>query len=422
MEDKNKGFRARGISFVILSMFSWAIFSFTCMNAYGVWVPAVAEKHGIEFADLNMWNTYGGLVAAVMTFVAALFVRRFGSRITLLLGLGLCGLNFLLAPIYPVALVGVGVGINAILQVFYGNMATTVLMKNWYPRKNAVVMGWVTAGVAGGGVIMLPIFNNLLQKNGVTSAMAIFGIFFIIIGVVDFIFIRNTPEELGFDPDGEPMTEEQKKIHKNVQGERNPWTIGKVLTNKKLFLASVGWGLEMLALAGALSCAIPIMVSKGLDQSRAVAIASVGAILALGGSVVSGYVADKIGTQKASMLFVSIQCLSAVVSAVAGQGQNILIILGYVLLVTMSGSPSNLCATSVLHLTGARFFTVAWGTIFMVCNLLRALGSSVISMSLKQTGGYNMALWIFAVMLVVSVIMIRAAGEEYQEPPVIEEK
>lgn len=414
--NKNAGFKAAGLRMIILSMFSWAIFSFTCMNAYGVWVPAVADKVGVDFADLNMWNTYGGLVAAIATFIAAHIVRRAGSRKTLLVTLALCGLNFWLIPFFPTAIIGVGVALNAILQVFYGNMSTTVLMKNWYPRKNAVVMGWVTTGVAVGGIAMLPLFNNVLHSKGVIFAMAAFGISFIIIGIIDFIFIKDEPEMLGFDPDGMPMTEEERKIHMGTKKERNPWTLKKVFTNSRMLAISIGWGVENLALSGALSCAIPIMISKGVAQERAVAIAAIGSILAIFGSVISGIVADRIGTKRASMLFVFIQLLSALITAFAGQGQVALVILGYVLLVTMSGSPSNLIATSVLHLTGARFFTVAWGTIFMVINLLRAFGSSVISFSLKNSGGYNTALFIFSALLVVSILLINYAGEDYQDP------
>lgn len=420
--NKNAGFKAAGIRMIVLSVFSWAIFSFTCMNAYSVWVPAIADKVGMDFADLNMWNTYGGLVAAVATFVASHIVRRYGSRKTLLVTLTLCGLNFLIIPRSPIAMACFGVALNAVLQVFYGNMSTTVLMKNWYPRKNAVVMGWVTAGVALGGVVMLPIFNSVLQDKGITLAMGIFGALFIAIGIIDFILIRDEPEQLGFDPDGMPMTEEERKIHMSTKKEKNPWTLKKVFSNSRMVAISIGWGLENLSLTGALSCAILIMVDKGVPQNKAVAVASVGAILAIGGSVVSGIVADKIGTKKASMLFVFIQLISALVSALAGANSAALAILGYVLLVTMSGSPSNLIATSVLHLTGARFFTVAWGTIFMVINLLRAVGGSVISFSLKTSGGYNLALYIFVGLLIVAILLINYAGEEYQDPGIEEEE
>lgn len=85
----NDGFNRTGIKLILLSVCSWAIFSFTCMNAYSVWVPAVADKIGMDFADLNMWNTYGGLIAAVATFAASHIVRKFGSRKTLFVSLGI---------------------------------------------------------------------------------------------------------------------------------------------------------------------------------------------------------------------------------------------------------------------------------------------------------------------------------------------
>lgn len=417
----NDGFNRTGIKLILLSVCSWAIFSFTCMNAYSVWVPAVADKIGMDFADLNMWNTYGGLIAAVATFAASHVVRKFGSRKTLFVSLGICGLNFLFIPKCPAAFACFGVALNAVLQVFYGNMSTTVLMKNWYPRKNAVVMGWVTAGTAIGGFIMLPIFNSAIQSKGLDTAMAIFGILFIVIAVLDLILVRDTPEMCGFDPDGMPMSAEEQKIHLGTKKEKNPWTLKKIFTNKRMVAMSVGWGLELMCITGTLSCAILIMISKGIEQKQAVTIASIGAVLAIVGSVVSGIVADKIGTKKASMLFIGVQLVFTFLMVIAGVGQTVIVIIGYALVVFMSGSPSNLSATSVLKLTGARFFTVAWGTIFMVINLFRAAASSVISFSLKTSGGYNLALWIFVGCLVASIVLIHYAGEEYQNPGIEED-
>lgn len=60
--------------------------------SYQIFVPAIAAERGIEFASLNLWNTYGGLVACVGTLVAAYVVRKVGPKWCMSVALILAGL------------------------------------------------------------------------------------------------------------------------------------------------------------------------------------------------------------------------------------------------------------------------------------------------------------------------------------------
>lgn len=177
-------------------------------------------------------------------------------------------------PSYPTAVLGLGIAVNAILQVFYCNLPTDVLMANWYPRKNAAIMGWVTAAITLGGVVYLPIFNRVLEGNSITAAMRIFGIPVIIFDVICMFWVKNTPEELGLEPDGMPMSEEERQRIIAKKNKKNPWTLPKVLTNKRLLAFSVAWGLEFLVGVGIATVGVPILVSKGISQSQAVSLAA----------------------------------------------------------------------------------------------------------------------------------------------------
>ena len=418
---KAKSFNRMGISMVICCMLSWSVFSFFCTNSYQVFAPAVATEHGIAFADLHIWNTYGGLVAAFGTLAAAYVVRKTGPRWCMAISLILAGLNYTLFPTYPTMLLGIGIAVNAIMQPFYCNLPTNILMANWYPRKNAVVMGWVTGAIALGGVVYLPIFNKVMQGSGIDQAMRLFGIPVIIFGILCIFWVKDTPEQLGLEPDGMPMTEEERQRIVAKKNERNPWTLPKVLTNKRMLAFSVAWGLEFIVLVGISMVGIPILTSKGMTQDVAVGLAAIGAVANLLGSVASGYLADWLGTKWASVICVAIQCAGALAMALAAAGTPPLLIAGYIACMLVTGAPSNLIATGVLRLAGARYYSLAWGTIFMVINLFRAFSSSVVSVSLKITGNYDGALFIFAGILVISILLLMYAGEKYQEPPALKE-
>lgn len=410
-----------GISMIICSMLSWSVFYFYLTNSYQIFVPAIAAERGIDFASLNMWNTYGGLVTCVATLAAAYVVRRTGPKLCMATALILAGLNYTFMPSYPTMVLGLGIAVNAILQVFYCNLPTNVLMANWYPRKNAVVMGWVTAAITLGGAVYLPLFNRALENKGIVSAMRLFGIPVVIFGIVCCFWVKNTPEEVGLEPDGMPMSDEERRKIIAKKNERNPWTLPKVLSNKRMLAFSVAWGLEFMAGVGFATVGVPVLVSKGMTQGQAVSLAAFGALLNLLGSVLSGVIAEKFGTVKASAATLGVHLFACLLLAVATSSTPQILVAGYIINMIVTGAPSNLTATGALRLAGARYFTLAWGTIFMIINLFRAFASSVVSVSLKITGSFNGALYSFVGMLVVAIILIIFAGEKYQEPPAIEE-
>ncbi len=413
-------FWKRGVSVILCCMIAWIFFNFFSTVSLQIYLPALAAYKGWEYADLLMWNTYGNLIGVVFTLLSGSIVRKIGPKKSIIIFSLICGLNYSLVCFYPSSLIGIGVIINAVAHIFYCTVPTAIILGNWFPRKNETITGYVTGAIIVGSLVFLPLMTWLNNNYGIPVAMAVFGIIIFVYGLICIRWVVVTPEEVGLDPDGIPYTEEEKlekaEKEKKAATEKCPWTYRKILTNKSFLLVGLGFGLEFLALVGFSSVGVPAMTSKGLDAGFATTIAALSGVMNLIGSVVSGWIAARIGTKRTTLLFFVGTLVASLMIAFAGPSSLMVAVVGYFIFMAALGAPNNLLMTQALRLSGPEYYGTVFGVLFAVVNLLRALGSSVVSVSLRLTNSYTGALIVFAAVVGVACISQLFAEEKVQEP------
>ncbi len=419
---KTTSFRTRGISIILCCMIAWSFQNFYGSVALQVYLPSLSELKGWEYADLLMWNTYGNLIGAAITLISGKVIKKYGPRKSMVSFALLAGANFCLMCFYPTSLLGIGVIINAVCHIFYCTVSTAVLLANWYPRKNESISGYVTAAVAVASVLYLPIMSWLNSAYGIQVAMAVFGVVLFVYGLACTKWVVETPEALGLDPDGIPWTEEEKleldraKAAAASSG-KSPWTFAKIMTNKDFLCVSVSFGVVFLGLSGFNAVGVPALKAIGMSSVFATTIASLAGVLNIVGSVASGLLAAKFSSPKKAIILVfATVAVSCLLIAISSPATVMVGITGYVLFMIMLGAPNNLLISQILRVSGSEHYGVVFGVLFAVVNFLKALGSSVVSISLKITGGYSGALLIFAGLTVVGVLLQLFIKEKIQEP------
>ncbi len=201
---------------------------------------------------------------------------------------------------------------------------------------------------------------------------------------------------------------------KNV---KSPWKVGQILTNKSFLFASLGWGLELMAMLGISTVGVNILIEKGVSSGMAVTVASFIGLVGFVSSIASGYLSDKIGHKNASILLIIVFALGCLLLAVAPVGSIGLMIVAYYLAFSSNGFSNNLSNTIFLKLSGPAYFSAVFTVCFTVVQLIRAFASSLFAFSLTHLGGYVGALYICVVLLVVAIIFILIAGDKLQVHP-----
>jgi sugar phosphate permease len=132
-------------------------------------------------------------------------VDRFGPRKMMFLGLPLMGLGFILLSqvqslfeLYLVYIFTITLG---------GGLGTFspvgAAVANWFSRLRGRALGFVMAGNAVGGGILLPVIGWWITEHGWRHASVSAGILVFVVGIPLALVIRHRPEQYGMLPDGD---------------------------------------------------------------------------------------------------------------------------------------------------------------------------------------------------------------------------
>lgn len=400
------------------SILSFILVNFFAANSLNIAFPAIAELRGFDYSNLLYFNTIGGFVGILVTLISRAAIQKVGVKLVIFVGALISGIAFILMPLCTSQSVcGLLVIINAFTVVMYNSTTAFTLIGNWFPRKKGFVLGLVTGAGAISALVLLPIFSNLNDSVGIVKAMLCFGVLQIAFAVSTLFWIKNTPAEAGLYPDNMPMTAEEEARFVGQTGEKSPWSVTRVLKNKRFLLYSIGWGLSATCLIGIMTSAMPIMLSKGASQATVLAVVSSSGIIGFAGSTLSGVTDTKFGTVNTSVVTLALQALGALIMGIAGQGQVALMLAGYVALVSVSQTSNNLLSSQLITVAGARHFNAVFGVAWAIIYGLRALGSTICGWSLSNFGDYTPALYIFVALSVLALILVRLVGTEPEPVP-----
>ena len=171
-----------------------------------------------------MWNTSwagdghhhehelpGGPGRRGVFIIAGQINRKIGARLTSGICCIISGVAYILAcnapsvVLYTVAMCFVYGGIMSA-----GYVAGGTLVATWFPKKKGVVMGYTTMGhnlasafyVQLVAILIAPMVTGMadIGQNFKTGIVPI-GVGAIVLGILGMLFIRNTPQERGINPD-----------------------------------------------------------------------------------------------------------------------------------------------------------------------------------------------------------------------------
>lgn len=267
--------------------------------------PMFAEIRGW---DINLMNAVSGIACimkAVGVIALAGAVRKLGAKkltvITLVISAALLivfGTTKSL-PIFLIVMLVIG-----FLGGGYEKNGGMTLTANWWPTKKGVVLGFTTMGIVAMNFLYVPYMPKLIAKFGLGITMTIIAVILIVVAVIGAVAIKNTPEEAGEYPDGDPTyAVNGAEIARMMREYKSPFTLGKMLSDRDTWFIGFGSGFAFMAVMSYIASAIPTMLAYGYPYPAASAIFAVGGIMGIIGSFIFGVIDQKIGTRKAFILY-----------------------------------------------------------------------------------------------------------------------
>ncbi len=405
---KNAKFARYSIMLMLLGICYMFFYSGLQNDHLNILTPYLAQNYG--WNDLKITNpvTYGALVVIILyLIIGALFVKL-GVRKVLIPCIGLLALGCI-----GIALAGENYGLYFIslflvrIMVVPLQMGGFMLSANWFIKYRGRVLGIVTAGsplfsIAGIG-ILTAVANSLGLKM---AYMAIAGVI-VLMGVLTAFCIKDRPEDAGLFPDGA----ERSPLSENEESE--DVTLKMILTDSRAWKLIISYGILQFVIVAMMAYMAVRYITLGtpddvpnLFVSKALLWLSVGAALGIPMSYILGYIDDKLGSIKASLVLIILYFFAVIPLAIMPVGGNVplMIVWAFGVACMTGGMPTmHPCVTSYVY--GRKQYMAANKWIMTIQAIPMAFAIAFMG-AFNQMGQLTTAYYILMGLLVIAFITV----------------
>ena len=293
-------------------------------GAFSVYYVALLENFSWSHSDGASIASVNFLVYALAAPFVGFAFDHFGPRVLMPLGGVLVGVGLLLS----------GFG-NTLWQMYFsyglitalgqgalGFVGHNALISFWFVRRRATAIGIASMGQGLGALIMIPLTQFLISRIGWRlTFMTTAGLILLAVVPANALLQRRAPQDVGQLPDGDaaPLSG-HPGVHPHHSAAQWDWTLRAAVSSFPFWCITLG----QLALGTALfminTHVVAHLVSLGFDKLVAAFVAGLIGFVRIGGTVLWGFVSDKVGRDSAYaaailVTLVGLTCLIAIPKA-----------------------------------------------------------------------------------------------------------
>lgn len=396
-----------GIIFYCMAMF-WFYVGFV-NDGSNITAPAVARRLGVQPGTILNMNSIAGIAGVIFFIIIGQINRKMGARKTSGIFTIIAGISYICignAPNLFMYTLAMSFVVGGIMSAGY--IAGGTLVAQWFPKKKGVVMGYTTMGHNLASAFYVPLITVLVDRLGIERGVMVPAVASITLGILGLIFIRNTPQEKGLNPDNVSDEVYRNEYHiADVEAEGG-WTTSKLLKTKELWLAAITTGFFQICSVGVMSQLVVRNMSLGFSEVQAVSIMTLLACIGVAGSFFIGVMDDKIGTKKTMILF-GMWYIAALLANVSETKIGIYI---SIFMIGMSiGGSANFTTSLPASIFGRHGFDKVNSVIFPIQGFVTSLCFAVNGIVLNLTGDLKYAYIVFAGVAAVNIILVLFVDE-----------
>lgn len=237
---------------------------------FSFFIAPMAADLGYSRGVLSWALTVRLLTSAAASLFIGAYIDRHGSRWLGVVG-GLVAGGSLMAlsqtnHLWMILLIFAVSGVVGLGGGPGGSLVTTVPTAKWFQRSRGKAMSIVTAGMAGGTVLGIPIAQALIHTLGWRGAWIVFGVFMAVtVPLLSVLFMRRVPEDLGLEIEAAPTTGTARE--QRLRGSGVDWTMGQALRTASLWIILAALVISGMGLSGTLIYRVGYWQSMGLSPS-----------------------------------------------------------------------------------------------------------------------------------------------------------
>ena len=410
--NKNELFNfGKGWGTIIFCLLMFWFYAGMVNDSSNVVAPAVAEKLGIPAGNVLNMGTVAAMVGVIFFFVMGAVNRKIGPRVTSFICLILGGVGYFgMGHANSLAQYAIALCICTIGCMSAGYISGGAFVAQWFPKKKGIVMGITTIGMNLASALINWILSGLSGQFQISGALSILGGVVILLAILLGIFVKATPEEAGCYPDNDPEIAAIIKAEEEGVKEMEKVSYAGALKNKYVWIFGLGAGCFGLATVGIMSQLVSyFMAARGYELTGALSMLTIAAVIGMVGSWAWGVVDQKLGTQKACMMF-GIWYFVGIAFLIAPPTPCMYI--GLFMLGGAIGGNGNFLPSLAAQVFGRKDFNVSYACMNMINGIVRSCSFFVLAVLRSMTSGYTVPYMVFAVIAVIGGILIVAVKEK----------
>ncbi|MBU1193651.1 MAG: OFA family MFS transporter [Proteobacteria bacterium] len=404
---KNIGWRVTmaglGINLALGILYAWSIFKMAIKDS----VTAGDGVFDWNLASLNDPYAVCCLVFAFTMIFAGRIQDRLSPKITAVIGGILTGMGLIMIA-FSTAWISwiLGFGILMGMGLGFGYASATPPAIKWFPAaRTGMIAGIVVAGFGLASVYIAPLASFLIENIGLSKAMMVFGISFLVVVCVLAQFLVNPPE--GYVHPAEAGTDCGKTT---AEVNYSPGQMLRCMAFYKLwiiFCIASGAGLMIIgSVAG--------MAKEGMGNLAWVVVA----LMAIGnasGRVLAGILSDRIGRTHTLFIMLILQSLVIFSLLFIEPSQVVLLVLAASMIGFNYGTNLSLFPSAAKDYFGLKNFGVNYGLIFTAWGVGGFIFPRVSQMIVAYTDSPKIAYILASGLLVAGAVVALITKSPAQE-------
>ena len=242
---------------VLASVLSNALLSGVVWGGFGAFIIPIESTFGWSRSAISGAMALRQLESGILAPFVGWIVDRIGGRAVIIggavtTGLGLMALGWLsvgLASFYFFFII-VAIGTSGVSHA----VTWPVIISRWFDRKKGLAVGIAVTGPTIGTTLI--ILNTALEDQfGWRSVLGVYGIVVIVFIGLMGIIVRDRPEQLGLNPDGDPSPDSSLKHNTHFSGSVNSQGLSfrQTLRTNSFWLLSIYLGGMFISSSGFLT-------------------------------------------------------------------------------------------------------------------------------------------------------------------------
>src|SRR5699024_8662702 len=364
----------------------------------------VSKDIGVGMGNLTLYLSVSAIVTMIFLPIGGKLMNKFDTKLLLtaaiILQAGSYAVFGLMNSVWGWYIFAIPLAVGG---VFITVIAGPVLINQWFKKRNGLALGIMGASVGLLGVIIQPVIGQLISSQGWRASYIIVGLGIIVIVVPIILFLlRKDPKSIGMLPYGA----DEKKDANNIEIGAEDRGISFADAKKSAAFFALIIFFFMITSFSSFAIHIPTyLINQGFDVGFAGNVMAAQMVGLFIGSLAFGYLTDKIGAKKTTLLAMIIGLISIVLLLFFAK-YAIVIAIGVGLFGLVTASIGTLAPAITTELFGNRDYSQIYSTVSMGLAVASIVALPVYGYVFDLTGGYTAALYTIIVLLLISIACI----------------